>query len=179
MSNDEKINKAFVACRETADTLANSLGATPEERLSTLRLTLPPTPSPIANFVPYQRCGSLIFMAGQTCEWHGTMPFRGKVGIEYTIEQGQEAARNCALNLLAALREALGGSLDRMVQCQRLGGFVNCAPDFDRVPAVIDGASDLMAKLFGGAGLHARTAVGVATLPQCATVEVDGIFEVR
>ena len=109
-----------------------------------------------------------------------SMVYAGKIGRDFDLETGQKAARICGLNLLAALRLALGGSLDGVEACLRLGGFVNAAPDFTRVPAVINGASDLMAEVFGPeAARHARTAVGVATLPQGAAVEVDAIFAVR
>ncbi|MBL27658.1 MAG: hypothetical protein CMM50_08935 [Rhodospirillaceae bacterium] len=147
-------------------------------RLQELGITLPAVPAPIANFVPFVRAGEIVVLAGQTCEWNGVVRYAGKIGIDFDIETGREAARICALNLLAALEVACEGNLDRVRRCLRLGGFVNCDPDFDRVPAVIDGASDLMMTLFGANGGHARTAVGVATLPQRAAVEVDAIFEI-
>lgn len=151
-----------------------------DARLYTLGIELPRTPRPIANFVPFRRRGDLMFLAGQTCEWNGEMLWRGKVPLDHDLEAGRKAARVCGLNLIAALREGLGGSLDGVEACIRLGGFVNAAPDFPFVPQVIDGASDLMAEIFGPEiGAHARTAVGVATLPQNATVEVDAVFAVR
>lgn len=149
----------------------------PEAKLQALAIELPSVPTPIANFVPWQRSGRLLLLAGQTCELNGKMIYQGKVGREHDIETGQKAARICALNLLAALRQASGGKLIAGTRCLRLGGFVNCMPDFDKVPAVVNGASDLVCEIFGNDGRHARTAVGVATLPQNATVEVDGIFE--
>lgn len=138
---------------------------------------LPDVPIPIANFVPFRREGSLVFLAGQVCEWNGEVRYVGKVGREFDMAAGQAAARVCGLNLIAALRHALG-SLDRVRQCLRLGGFVNCDPEFKLVPQVINGASDLMHQIFGAAGAHARTAVGVASLPRGAAVEVDAIFAV-
>jgi enamine deaminase RidA (YjgF/YER057c/UK114 family) len=150
----------------------------PERRMLELRLSLPDVPTPIANFVPFRRDKDWIFLAGQICEWNGEVKYRGKLGVEHELEDGQEAARLCALNLLAALREACGGSLDRVTGCLRVGGFVNCAPDYLLVPQVINGASNLIHALFGDRGLHARTAVGVSSLPQGAAVEVDAIFAI-
>lgn len=156
------------------------LDRAPERRLVNLGITLPEVPVPIANFQPFRRHGDLVYLAGQTCEWNGRMVYAGKVGRDHGLETGQKAARICGLNLIAALRLALGGSLDRVAACLRLGGFVNADPEFAYVPQVINGASDLMAEVFGPEiGPHARTAVGVATLPQNAAVEVDAIFAVR
>jgi enamine deaminase RidA (YjgF/YER057c/UK114 family) len=150
----------------------------PEQRMLELGLALPNVPTPIANFVPFRRDRDRIFLAGQICEWNGEVRYRGKLGVEHGLEEGQEAARICALNLLAALREACGGSLNRVTACLRVGGFVNCAPDYLHVPQVINGASNLIHTLFGDRGLHARTAIGVASLPQGAAVEVDAIFAI-
>jgi enamine deaminase RidA (YjgF/YER057c/UK114 family) len=150
----------------------------PEQRMLELGLALPNVPTPIANFVPFRRDRDRIFLAGQICEWNGEVRYRGKLGVEHGLEDGQEAARICALNLLAALREACGGSLNRVTACLRVGGFVNCAPDYLHVPQVINGASNLIHTLFGDRGLHARTAIGVASLPQGAAVEVDAIFAI-
>jgi len=152
---------------------------TPEDRLAQLGIELPNVPVPIANFQPFQRQGNLIYLAGQTCEWNGKMLYAGKVGREFDLDTGQKAARICGLNLLAALRRALDGSLNPVVSCVRLGGFVNADPEFAYVPKVVNGASDLMADVFGpDIGTHTRTAVGVATLPQNAAVEVDAIFAI-
>jgi enamine deaminase RidA (YjgF/YER057c/UK114 family) len=147
-----------------------------DARLAALAIELPDVPVPVANFVPYKRLGNLIFLAGQVCEWNGEVRYVGRVGIDYDLAQGQEAARVCALNLIAALRLACGGTLDPVANCVRLGGFVNCSPHFKEIPQVINGASDLMLELFGASGSHARTAVGVANLPRGAAVEVDAIF---
>lgn len=153
---------------------------TPGARLARLALDLPDLPSPTGNYVPFRRQGNTICLAGQICEWNGRMVYSGKLGLDLDIETGQKAARICGLNLIAALGLALGGSLDGVVACLRLGGFVNAAPDFPHVPHVINGASDLMAEVFGPeAAPHARTAIGVATLPNCAAGEVDAIFAVR
>lgn len=154
-------------------------GETPEDRLKALGLELPRLPMPTGNYVPFRRDGNTVYLAGQTCEWNGSMVYAGKVGLDFDLETGQAAARICALNLIAALRQGLGGSLSGVRACLRLGGFVNAAPDFAMVPKVINGASDLMAEVFGPEiAPHARTAVGVATLPLCAAVEVDAIFAV-
>ncbi len=147
-----------------------------EDKLAALGLSLPAPPTPIANFVPWQRAGQLVYLAGQVNEWNGSVPFVGKLGREFDITAGQQAAQLCALNLLACLKLACDGDLDRVRQCLRLGGFVNCEPEFEFAPAVVNGASDLMVAVLGDAGKHARTAVGVASLPRRAAVEVDAIF---
>jgi enamine deaminase RidA (YjgF/YER057c/UK114 family) len=150
-----------------------------DDRLAKLKIELPRVPAPIGNFVPFRRHGKLVLLAGQICEWNGEVVFRGKIGRDLDLATGQDAARICGLNLIAALRAACGGTLDPVEACLRLGGFVNCDPEYTEVPKVINGASDLMHELFGEAGAHARTAVSVATLPQGAAVEVDAIFAVR
>nr|WP_210187109.1 RidA family protein [Kaistia soli] len=155
------------------------MATTAERRLAELGIELPHVPKPIANFVPWRRDGALVFLAGQVCEWNGRVTHKGKVGDAVDLVAAQEAARICALNLTAALREALGGDLDRVRACVRIGGFVNCVPDFPFVPHVVNGASDFFHALFGSViGAHARTAIGVAQLPQGASVEVDAIFAV-
>jgi enamine deaminase RidA (YjgF/YER057c/UK114 family) len=150
--------------------------STLEKRLQALGIELPAVPQPVANFVPFRRHGDLVYLAGQVCEWNGEMRYVGRVGIDYDLAAAQRAARVCGLNLVAALKAACGGTLDAAVACLRLGGFVNCSPDFAEIPQVINGASDLMHELFGVNGAHARTAVGVANLPRGAAVEVDAIF---
>ena len=150
-----------------------------ERRLAELALELPQVPVPIANFRPWRRTGGMLFLAGQVCEWNGDVPYTGKLGIDHDLEAGIAAARLCGLNLIAALRQACGGSLDPVAHCVRLGGFVNCHPDYDKVPHVVNGASDLMIELFGEEGGHCRTAVGVASLPRRAAVEVDAVFALR
>lgn len=147
-------------------------------RLAALGLVLPPVPPPRGAFKPFSRMGSTLYLAGQICEWDGEVRLAGPVGAVHDLAAGQKAAQLCALNLLASLSLALDGDLDRVVACHRLGGFVYATPGYPDVPKVINGASDLMFALFGEAGRHARTAVGVATLPAGASVEVDGIFEV-
>jgi enamine deaminase RidA (YjgF/YER057c/UK114 family) len=150
-----------------------------DQRLIALGIELPQVPTPVANFVPFRRHGDLVYLAGQVCEWNGDVRFVGKVGDVFDLAQAQAAARVCGLNLIAALKLACGGSLDSVAYCLRLGGFVNCTPNYPSIPQVINGASDLIHELFGARGVHARTAVGVANLPRGAAVEVDAIFAVR
>ena len=150
-----------------------------EKRLAAARIELPDVPVPIARFKPWRMAGDLVYLAGQICEWNGEVRYVGKVGVEHDLAAGQDAARICGLNLIAALRQACGGDLDRVGHCVRLGGFVNCVPDYPSVPHVVNGASDFFHELFGSeVGAHARTAVGVAQLPQGASVEIDAIFAV-
>jgi len=150
-----------------------------DARLAELGLTLPNAVAPAANYVPARRSGNMIYIAGQVPTADGKDQFVGKLGRDVSIEDGQKAARLCAINILAQLRQALGGSLDSVVGCVRLGGFVNATPEFGDQPKVINGASDLMVAVFGDAGRHARAAVGCASLPRNVAVEVDAIFEVR
>jgi enamine deaminase RidA (YjgF/YER057c/UK114 family) len=150
-----------------------------ELKLTALGLSLPARPTPIASFLPFRVSGNTVYLAGQTCELDGRMVYTGCVGEDVTLEVARKAAELCALNLLSCLREACEGRLDRVARCLRVGGFVQAKSGFPRVPAVIDGASELFVALWGERGRHARTAVGVATLPQNAAVEVDAIFELR
>jgi enamine deaminase RidA (YjgF/YER057c/UK114 family) len=148
-----------------------------EQKLTELGILLPSPPKPVANYVPAVLTGNLLFCAGQVSAAPGGKNVTGKLGAELTIEQGQEAAKICAINLLAQARAALG-DLDRIKRCVRLGGFINAVPTFAQLPIVMNGASDLMVGVFGDAGRHARTTVGVAELPGDAAVEVEALFEV-
>lgn len=148
-------------------------------RLQALGITLPPVRAPAANYVPFVRTGALVYIAGQICAAEGHPACMGKVGGSIALATAQAAARVCGLNILAVLTSACDGDLDRVVRCVRLGGFVNVAPGFTDVPLVVNGASDLIVQVFGDAGRHARTAVGVAELPRGAAVEVDAVFELR
>ncbi|MBJ3778263.1 RidA family protein [Acuticoccus mangrovi] len=148
------------------------------ERLTALGLSLPVPPTPRGAFKLFSRAGNLVFLAGQICERDGEVPYTGRLGEDIDLDVARKAAELCALNLLASLNEACEGDLDRVVACHRLGGFVYAVPGYAFVPKVVDGASELIHALFGEAGRHARTAVGVATLPAGATVEVEGIFEI-
>ena len=149
-----------------------------EQKLAALGIALPTPASPIANYVGFVRTGSLLVVSGQLCLGAGgTLVAKGKLGDNVMVEQGQAAARACAINLIAQVKAALG-DLDKMVRVVRLGGFINSAPTFLDGPKVMNGASDLMVEVFGDKGRHARTTVGVAALPLDAAVEVEGLFEV-
>ena len=149
-----------------------------EARLAALDITLPDAPAPAANYVPYVRTGNQVFVSGQVPWVGGKRKFVGKVGAEFSVEEGQAAARVCALNLIAQVKAACDGDLDRVVRCVKLGGFVNCPGDFHDHPKVINGASDLMVDVFGDGGRHARFAVGASALPFNVAVEIDAVFEV-
>jgi enamine deaminase RidA (YjgF/YER057c/UK114 family) len=129
--------------------------------------------------VPFVRAGGLVFLTGQLSQWNGERRFIGKLGREWGVEEGREAARLCALNLIAHLKTAAGGDLDRVRRCVRLAGYVNSTPDFLAQSQVLNGASDLFVDVFGDVGRHARMAVGVAALPYDVAVEVEGVFEVE
>ena len=146
-------------------------------RLAELGIDLPEPSAPAANYVPYVFSGNLVFVSGQLPVWNGDFRFIGKVGADFSLEEGIEAARLCGINLIAQARDAAGGDLDRIKRVVKLGGFVNAGPDFTDHPKVINGASDLMADVFGEAGKHARFAVGAVSLPLGVAVEVDGVFE--
>jgi enamine deaminase RidA (YjgF/YER057c/UK114 family) len=150
-----------------------------DARLQELGIELPQASAPAANYVPFVRAGNLLFMAGQVTVWNGERRFVGKLGREFGVDEGQQAARLCALNLIAQLRRALDGDLDRLVRVVRVGGFVNSTADFLQQPQVVNGASDLFVEVFGEAGKHARTAVGTNVLPFDLAVEVEAVFEVR
>jgi len=149
-----------------------------EGKLTALGIVLPTPLSPVANYVGFVRTGVLLFVSGQICFGaDGKLVAKGKLGDTVSIEDGQKAARACAVNLLAQVKAALG-DLDNVVRVVRLGGFINSAPGFVDGPKVMNGASDLMVDVFGDKGRHARTTVGVAALPVDAAVEVEGLFEV-
>ena len=149
-----------------------------EKKLSGLGVTLPTPASPIANYVPFVRSGNIIVVSGQVCFGiDGKLVVKGQLGAGVSVEDGQKAARACAINLLAQLKAALG-DLDKVVRVMRLGGFINSSPGFTEGPKVMNGASDLMVEVFGDKGRHARTTVGVSALPADAAVEVEGLFEV-
>ncbi len=151
---------------------------TVESRLSALGVSLPKAAAPAANYVPYVQSGNLVFISGQITMRDGELKYVGRIGADFSVEEGYEAAKLCGLNLIAQLKAACAGDLERVIRVVRLGGFVNCTDDFTAQPQVINGASDLMANVFGEAGKHARAAVGVNTLPLGVAVEVEGLFEV-
>lgn len=150
-----------------------------QARLAELGVTLPVPPLPAANYVPTVRTGNLLFISGQVPVQDGKPLFLGQLGAGVTVEEGQQAARLCAINVLAQVAQALGGDLDRVVRCVRVGGFVNAVPQFTEQPKVVNGASDFFVAVFGDAGKHARTAVGAGSLPRGVAVEVEAVFEVR
>lgn len=148
-----------------------------EKRLEELGIKLPTPAAPIATYVGFVQTGSLLFVSGQLCLADGQLVAKGQLGAAVSIEDGQAAARACAINLLAQVKAALG-DLDRVVRVVRLNGFINSTSSFVDGPKVMNGASDLVVDVFGEKGRHTRTTVGVAVLPNDAAVEVDGIFEV-
>jgi enamine deaminase RidA (YjgF/YER057c/UK114 family) len=155
-----------------------NMAGTVEQKLTAQGIVLPEPRAAMANYVGFVRTGNLLFVSGQVCaDAEGKLIAKGKLGAGVTTEQGYAAAQGCAVNLLAQIKAALG-DLDKVVRVVRLGGFVNSAPDYFDGPKVLNGASDLMVAAFGDKGRHARTTVGVSSLPSDAAVEVDGVFEV-
>jgi enamine deaminase RidA (YjgF/YER057c/UK114 family) len=148
-----------------------------EARLAELKIELPKAAAPAANYVPWTISGKTLYVAGQVPFWNGELKFVGRVGEVMTLEQGQQAARLCALNIIAQAKVACGGDLDRVARVLKLTGYVNCVAGFTDQPKVINGASDLMVQVFGDAGRHARVAVGANVLPLGVTTEVDAIVE--
>ncbi len=148
-------------------------------KLKELSIELPVVSMPAANYVPCTISGNTLYVSGQLPMLEGKAQFIGKVGREFTIEQGQECARLCTLNILAHVKNILGGDLGRINKLIRLGVFVNAPDNFTDHPKVANGASDLMVNLMGDAGKHARFAVGVSGLPFGVAVEVDATFELK
>lgn len=148
-----------------------------DARLAELKIDLPKAAAPVANYVPVVIAGNTAYVSGQVTVLNGEFKFIGKVGEDFSAEQAQAAARLCGLNIIAQLRNALG-DLDRVKRVAKLGVFVNCAASFTEQPKVANGVSDLMVEVFGEAGKHARSAVGVNTLPLNVAVEVDAIVEI-
>lgn len=149
-----------------------------EARLAELGVVLPEAPAPAANYVPYVVAGDLVFVSGQIPGVPGDW-VTGKLGAELTVEQGAAAARTCAIGLLAQVKAACGGDLDRLVKVVKLTGFVNSTPEFGDQPKVINGASDFLVEALGEAGRHARSAVSAGGLPFNVAVEIEGIFQIR
>jgi enamine deaminase RidA (YjgF/YER057c/UK114 family) len=149
----------------------------PEERLAALGLTLPSVAAPVAAYVPTARTGSLVYTAGQLPLVDGALPLTGKVGAEVTPEDAKDLARQCALNALAAVKAEIG-DLSKVKRVVKVVGFVASDPTFTGQPGVVNGASELLGEVFGDAGIHARSAVGVSVLPLDAPVEVELIVEV-
>lgn len=148
-----------------------------DQRLAELGLTLPAAPAPAAAYVPYVLSGGIVYVSGQISQGPNGL-IKGKLGEDLSTEQGAEAARACALALLAQLRAACGGDFGRLRRVVKLTGFVNCTPDFTEQPKVINGASELLVEVLGETGWHARSAVGVASLPLGVAVEIEALFEI-
>ena len=148
-----------------------------EDKLKQMGLSLPEPPPPGGNYIPAVRTGNLVFLSGVTPRRPDGTPFAGKLGKDLTVEEGYQAAQICALNLLANLKKAIG-DLDKVTHVVKLLGMVNSDPDFTQPPAVVNGCSDLLVEVFGDKGRHARSAVGLATLPGGVAVEIEMIVEV-
>ena len=148
-----------------------------ETKLNELGITLPEAPAPAANYVPYVVVGDMVYVSGQISVGPDGL-IKGKLGENMSTEDGAAAARVCAINLLAQVKAACGGDLDRLVKVVKLTGFVNSTADYTEQPQVVNGASDLMANALGDAGKHARAAVSAAALPLGVAVEVEGIFRI-
>ena len=154
------------------------MAGTVEQKLASLGITLPTPAAPVANYVPFVRTGNQLVVSGQLCFGpDGKLVVTGQLGGGVSLEDGQKAARACAINLIAQVKAAVG-DLDKVVRVVRLGGFINSAPGYGDGPKVMNGASDLMVEVFGDIGRHARSTIGVAVLPADAAVEVEGMFEV-
>lgn len=148
-----------------------------DQRLTELGLSLPAAPAPAAAYVPYVLSGGVVYVSGQISQGPNGL-IKGKLGEDMSTEQGAEAARTCALALLAQLRAACGGDFGRLRRVVKLTGFVNSTPDFTEQPKVINGASELLVEVLGETGWHARSAVGVASLPLGVAVEIEALFEI-
>lgn len=148
-----------------------------EGRLKELGIVLPDPAAPVANYVPFVQLGPDVYVSGQVSKGPDGV-VKGKLGLDHDVAAGQAAAKLCAVSLIAQLKAACRGDLDRVRRVVKLTGFVNAVPDFVDIPQVVNGCSDLMVAVFGDAGRHARSAVACASLPMGAAVEVDGVFEV-
>ena len=148
-----------------------------EKKLAEEGIRLPDAPAPAANYVPYVQVGNVLYVSGQISQ-NSSGLILGKLGENMTTDQGAEAAKSCAINLLAQVKSACEGDLDKLVRVIKLTGFVNSKPDFTQQPQVINGASDLMGVVLGEAGKHARVAVSANSLPLGVAVEIDGIFQI-
>jgi enamine deaminase RidA (YjgF/YER057c/UK114 family) len=150
-----------------------------EQKLAELQIALPPSVAPVANYVPYVISGNMVYVSGTLPSKDGKFQDIGKVGKDFTAEQAYETAKLCGLGLIAHIKAACGGDLDRVKRVVKLGVFVNSAPGFSDQPKVANGVSDLMVNVFGDVGKHARAAVGVSELPFGVAVEVDATFEIE
>jgi enamine deaminase RidA (YjgF/YER057c/UK114 family) len=157
----------------------HAMGTAIEDRLDDLGLSLPSAAAPAANYLPFARYSDLIFISGQLCTGPGGVAIKGKLGDTLALADGQQAARLCALNILAQAKAALDGDLERIGQIIRITGFVASAPGFTDQHLVINGASDLLVEVLGERGRHSRAAVGMASLPLDVAVEIDAVIAAR
>ena len=148
-----------------------------ERRLQELGIVLPEPANPAANYVPYVISGNLVFIAGQIPFWNGDVLHIGKVGAELTVDEATKSAKVCGLNIIAQLKAACDGDLERVKRCIKIGVFVNCVDGFTQQPQIANGVSDLMVEVFGEAGRHARFAIGTNALPRNCATEADAVFE--
>ncbi len=149
-----------------------------ETRLAELGITLPTPMAPVANYVPFVIAGDIVVISGQIPARDGKCAYTGKLGADVPADIGVQAAQLCFINLLAQLKIACGGDLDRVVQVVRLGGFIACVPEFTSHASIMNGASDMAVAVFDDAGRHARSTIGVPSLPLDAAVEVEGMFRI-
>ena len=149
-----------------------------ENKLADMGVTLPNAPAPAANYVPFVQVGDIVYISGQISNDENGL-ITGKLGADVDVAAGAAAARTCAINLLAQVRSACGGDLDRLVRVVKLTGFVNSTVDFTDQPKVVNGASDFLVEVLGEAGRHSRSAVSAASLPMGVAVEIEGIFQIR
>ena len=154
------------------------MSSTIETKLAEIGITLPDAPTPAANYVPFVQVGSTVYVSGQISMENGEF-ILGKLGAELDVDAGAKAAQTCAIGLLAQVKAACGGDIDRLVRVIKLTGFVNSTADFTDQPKVINGASDFLVQVLGDKGRHARSAVSAASLPLGVAVEIEGIFEIE
>ncbi len=152
--------------------------STIDARLAELGVTLPDAPAPAANYVPFVRVGNIVYVSGQISQ-NAAGLIKGRLGADMDIAAGSDAAKSCAISLLAQVKKACDGDLSRVVRAIKLVGFVNSTPDFIDQPKVINGASDFLVAVLGDAGRHARSAVSAASLPLGVAVEIEGMFEIK
>lgn len=150
-----------------------------EEKLQQMGIRIPQISAPAANYLPFVKSGNLVFISGQLPILEGKIAFQGIVGQEISLDQAIAASKICAINLIAVLKNACGGDLEKVVKCVKLGIFVNAVPGFSDQPKIGNGASDLMVEVFGEKGKHARAAVGAGSLPFNVPVEIDAVFEIK
>ena len=149
-----------------------------EENLKSLNIKLPEAPKPVGSYDAYKKVGKLIFVSGQVSFRNDGILIKGKVGSDLTLEQGQDAAKACAINILSQIKSACDGDLEKVKNCIKITGFVNSIDSFIEQPKIINAASELLVKIFGEKGMHSRAAVSVNSLPLGASVEIEAIFEV-